>query len=175
MEQYSINLISRIKYLQPQFTEYEIIQKIAYHFPRHIRDAIFVQGLQSIEQFLVVLTQAQAYNQFNENERVNKIERPYYNRNEQVRDKPMFNNRYTQNYYHNRNNNMMYKPRAHSDNEDSPPQQTVTFNRSRYDDQNKKKINAIVTQNKPSTSRQVADKPVDTIKIERKTSNNDKI
>ena len=61
MEQYAITQIERCKHLKPKYSEYEIISKLAYHYHKTIQLAMFTQGIQTIEKFLVLITQGQPY------------------------------------------------------------------------------------------------------------------
>lgn len=68
MENYAIRHIEKCKHLQPKFTQYEIISKLAYHFNRNIQLAVFTQGIKSIEQFLILITQLENINKHNTSE-----------------------------------------------------------------------------------------------------------
>ena len=58
-DRYTIAQIERVKHLKPKFSEYEIISKLAYHFLRDIQLAVCTQGIKTVEEFLILVTQAE--------------------------------------------------------------------------------------------------------------------
>lgn len=58
MEEYTIQLVEQSKHLQPPFSENELVLKLAYHFSREIRLAAYTQGIKTIEELLVLISQS---------------------------------------------------------------------------------------------------------------------
>lgn len=58
MEEYTIQLVEQMKHLQPPFSENELVLKLAYHFNREIRLAAYTQGVKTIEELLVLISQS---------------------------------------------------------------------------------------------------------------------
>lgn len=56
-EAYVIELVARAKHLRPQLTEGDMVIKLSYHFNRDISVAVITRGIQTIEQFLLMLAQ----------------------------------------------------------------------------------------------------------------------
>ena len=65
IEQYTIAQTERVKHLKPKFFKYEIVSKLSYHFHRDIQLAVYTQGIKTIEQFLILVTQSQNINKSN--------------------------------------------------------------------------------------------------------------
>ena len=61
MEDYIIQLVERCKHLRPSFTEHELVLKLSYHFDRHIRLAVYNQGVKTIEGLLILVTQSSQF------------------------------------------------------------------------------------------------------------------
>ena len=57
--QYTIAQIERMKHLKPKFSEYKIISKLSYHFSRDIQLAVYAQGIKTVEEILILVTQAE--------------------------------------------------------------------------------------------------------------------
>ena len=54
--------MERSKYLRPTFapfTQHELVLKLAHHFHRDIRLAIYTQGIKTVEDLLILLTQSE--------------------------------------------------------------------------------------------------------------------
>jgi uncharacterized protein YukE len=78
-ESYVIQHVERAKHLKPVFSEAEIVLKLAYHFNRHLRIAIFTQGIQTVDDLLLLVSQSEVvlgeadtiaqYNQFKKGNR----------------------------------------------------------------------------------------------------------
>lgn len=56
-DEYVIMLVERSKHLRPALTQKELVIKLANHFSRNIQLAIHVQGIATIEDLLILLTQ----------------------------------------------------------------------------------------------------------------------
>ena len=52
-ETYLIQLISRAKYLEPEITEPDMVNKLEHHFGRGIQTAVITQGIKSLEELLL--------------------------------------------------------------------------------------------------------------------------
>ena len=48
-----------MKHFKPKFSEYEIISKLSYHFQKNIQLAGYTQGIKTIEEFLILVTQSE--------------------------------------------------------------------------------------------------------------------
>ena len=59
IKQYTIAQIGKVKHLKPKFSEYEIISKLSYHFPRDIQLTVYTQGIKTVEEFLILVIQAE--------------------------------------------------------------------------------------------------------------------
>lgn len=59
MEQYAIQQTEQCKHLRPPFSEQELVMKLSYHFGREIRLAIYTQGVSTLENLLVLLSQSE--------------------------------------------------------------------------------------------------------------------
>ena len=55
-ENYLMQLISRAKYLEPEVTEAEVVNKLAPHFGHGIQITVITQGVKSLEELLLLLT-----------------------------------------------------------------------------------------------------------------------
>ena len=51
--------IERVKHRKPKFTEYKIVSKLSSHFQRDIQLAIYTQGIKTIDEFLILVTQSE--------------------------------------------------------------------------------------------------------------------
>ena len=58
-DRYTIAQIERVEHLKPKFSEYEIISKLSYHFQKNIHLAVYTQGIKTIEEFLIPVTQSE--------------------------------------------------------------------------------------------------------------------
>ena len=47
--------------LRPSFTEHELVLKLSYHFDRHIRLAVYTQGVKTIEELLILVMQSSQF------------------------------------------------------------------------------------------------------------------
>ena len=54
-----IQLVESSKHLRPKFRENELMLKLAYHFNCDIRLAVYTQGIKTIEELLILLTQSE--------------------------------------------------------------------------------------------------------------------
>ena len=110
IEQYAIAQIERVKHLKPKFSEYEIVSKLYYHFHRDIQLAVYTQGVKTIEQFLVLVTQSQNINKSNTSPHNQQTRINYhasYDRSDKARERHDTQNR--DNYRRN------FTPPAHSE------------------------------------------------------------
>ena len=58
-DRYTIAQIERVKHLKPKFSEYGNVSKLSYHFQRDIQLGVYTQGIKTIEEFLILVTQSE--------------------------------------------------------------------------------------------------------------------
>lgn len=59
LEEKVIQIVERSKHLRPTFTQHELVLKLAHHFQRDIRLGIYRQGIKTVEDLLILLTQSE--------------------------------------------------------------------------------------------------------------------
>lgn len=59
MDEYVIQQVERSKHLKPQFTEHELVWKLSYHFSREIRTAVYIQGIKTVDELLILVSQSE--------------------------------------------------------------------------------------------------------------------
>ena len=58
-ENYLIQQVERAKHLTPAFSEIDIVTKLAYHFNHNIRVAVFTQGIRTVDELLILVSQSE--------------------------------------------------------------------------------------------------------------------
>ena len=58
-ENYIIQQVERAKHLTPAFSEIDIVTKLAYHFNHNIRVAVFTQGIRTVDELLILVSQSE--------------------------------------------------------------------------------------------------------------------
>ena len=58
-ENYIIQQVERAKHLTPVFAEIDIVTKLAYHFNHNIRVAVFTQGIRTVDELLILVSQSE--------------------------------------------------------------------------------------------------------------------
>ena len=56
---YIIQQVERAKHLTPAFSEVDIVTKLAYHFSHNIRVAAFTQGIRTVDELLILVSQSE--------------------------------------------------------------------------------------------------------------------
>ena len=82
-----------MKHLKPKFSEYEIISKLSYHFPRDIQLAVYTQGIKTVEEFLILVTQAENITQGSSTKHYVQPHVNYNNNNYNANYKPQLHNK----------------------------------------------------------------------------------
>ena len=63
-ENYIIQQVERAKHLTPAFSAVDIVTKLAYHFIHNIRVAAFTQGIRTVEELLILISQSETVYDF---------------------------------------------------------------------------------------------------------------
>ena len=58
-ENYIIQQVERAKHLTTAFSEVDIVTKLAYHFNHNIRVAAFTQGIRTVDELLILISQSE--------------------------------------------------------------------------------------------------------------------
>ena len=58
-ENYIIQQVERAKHFTPAFGEIDIVTKLAYHFNHNIRVAVFTQGIRTVDELLILVSQSE--------------------------------------------------------------------------------------------------------------------